>query len=90
MAIAMESYLLTVYSTVIPIPITIIGIFVLLVYFVFSMYSLLRTNKLEITTQILEEEQLYNKTLTILYDNIRGFRHNFNNIVQAIGRIYFN
>jgi two-component system sensor histidine kinase AgrC len=33
----------------------------------------------------LEEEKLYNKTLTILYDNIRGFKHDFNNIVQAIG-----
>ncbi len=49
------------------------------------MYSLFRTNKLEITTQDLENERLYNKTITILYDNIRSFKHNFNNIVQALG-----
>lgn len=57
----------------------------LLLYFLISIYSLFRTNKLEITTERLEEEKLYNKTLTILYDNIRGFKHDFNNIVQAIG-----
>ena len=84
-AIAMQSYLVTMYSYYIPIKITILNIFILLVYFLFSMYSLSRTNKLEITTQNLEEERLYNKTLTILYDNIRGFKHDFNNIVQAIG-----
>lgn len=84
-AIAMQSYLANIYSHFIPIPTTIISIAILIIYFSFSMYSLLRTNKLEITTRNLEEEKLYNKTLTILYDNIRGFRHNFNNTIQAIG-----
>lgn len=84
-AIAMQSYLATLYSTFIPISTTIISISILLVYFLFSMYSLSRTNKLEITTESLEEEKLYNKTLNILYDNIRGFKHDFNNIVQSIG-----
>ncbi len=84
-AIAMQSYLVTIYSHFIPISTIIISIFILLIYFLFSLYSLARTNKLEITTENLEEEKLYNKTLTILYDNIRGFKHDFNNIVQAIG-----
>ena len=84
-AIAMQSYLISIYNSFIPISTTIINISILLVYFLFSMYSIIRTNKLEITAQRLEEEKLYNKTLTILYDNIRGFKHDFNNIVQAIG-----
>ncbi len=84
-AIAMQSYLANIYSNFIPIKITIMSISILLIYFLFSMYSLIRTNKLEITAEKLEEEKLYNKTLTILYDNIRGFKHDFNNIVQAIG-----
>ncbi len=84
-AIAMQSYLATIYSHFIPFTTTVISICILLIYFLFSMYSLFRTNKLEITTENLEEEKLYNKTLTILYDNIRGFKHDFNNIVQAIG-----
>ena len=31
------------------------------------------------------DKKLYNKTLSTLHDNIRGFKHDFNNIVQAIG-----
>ena len=33
----------------------------------------------------LEEAELYNKTLQILHDNIRAFKHDFWNIVQGIG-----
>lgn len=84
-AIAMQVYIATLYIDILPVSIIIINIIVLLLYFSISIYSLLRTNKLEITTENLEEERLYNKTLTILYDNIRGFKHDFNNIVQAIG-----
>lgn len=84
-ALAVQSYLATTYADIISFPVSIISVLVLLIYFFISMYSLSRTNKLEITTESLEEEKLYNKTLTILYDNIRGFKHDFNNIVQSIG-----
>ena len=84
-AIALQVYIATIYIDILPLSIIIINIIVLLLYFSISMYSLSRTNKLEITTEKLEEEKLYNKTITILYDNIRGFKHDFNNIVQAIG-----
>lgn len=85
MAICIQSYLATFYNDYLPFYITLASVIVLLIYFVISMYSLSRTSKLEVTTEKLEEEQLYNKTITILYDNIRGFKHDFNNIVQAIG-----
>lgn len=84
-AICIQSFLATFYNDYLPFYITLSSVLVLLVYFFISIYSLSRTNKLEITTENLEEEKLYNKTLTILYDNIRGFKHDFNNIVQAIG-----
>ena len=84
-AICIQSYLATFYNDYLPFYITLASVLVLLIYFLISLYSLSRTTKLEITTQNLEEERLYNKTLTILYDNIRGFKHDFNNIVQAIG-----
>ncbi len=84
-ALAIQSYLTTKYTTLLPYSVRVSTIFILLVYFIISIFSLCRTNKLEITTANLEEEKLYNKTLTILYDNIRGFKHDFNNIVQAIG-----
>ena len=84
-AILIQSYLARFYNDYLPFHITLASFFVLLVYFIISMYSLSRTSKLEVATERLEEEQLYNKTLTILYDNIRGFKHDFNNIVQSIG-----
>lgn len=57
----------------------------LIIYFCISIYSLSRTVKLEETSRDLEGEKLVNKSLTILHDNIRAFKHDFNNIVQAIG-----
>lgn len=84
-AVCIQSYLATFYNDYLPFYITLSSVLVLLVYFFISIYTLSRTSKLEITTESLEEERLYNKTLTILYDNIRGFKHDFNNIVQAIG-----
>ena len=85
LAIATQIYLMAFYSDKMPIYITITSILSLLAYFVISFYSLLSTNKLDTTTRDLEVAQLYNKTLTILHDSIRGFKHDFHNIVQSIG-----
>lgn len=68
-----------------PIHIAILCSLSFLIYFCISLYSLSRTIKLENTTRDLEGEKLVNKSLTILHDNIRAFKHDFNNIVQAIG-----
>lgn len=81
----LESYLLSVHTDAIPFELTLIIIITLLIYFAISMYSIVRTNTLEKTKADLENEILYNKTLTVLHDNIRCFKHDFNNIVQAIG-----
>ena len=85
LAIGTQFYLIVFYSDKMPIYITIVSILSILAYFVISFYSLLSTNKLDTTTRDLEEAQLYNKTLTILHDSIRGFKHDFHNIVQSIG-----
>ena len=78
-----QTYLLIIYTDIVPA--LILGIIILIVYFCFILYCLSKTNKLEIIVQNLEEEKLYNRTLSSLYDNIRGVKHDFNNIVQAIG-----
>lgn len=85
LAIGTQFYLIVFYSDKMPIYITITSILSLLACFVISFYSLLSTDKLDTTTRDLEEAQLYNKTLTILHDSIRGFKHDFHNIVQSIG-----
>lgn len=84
-AIFIQSYIFSIYRNKFPAELIIITLFSLLIYFSISMYSLIRTNQLEQTEQELETEKLYNKTLTLLHDNIRCFKHDFNNIVQAIG-----
>ena len=80
-----ETYISKFYTDYLPIYINLAGVFILFIYFLISLYTLIRTVKLEQTAESLEEEKLYNKTLNILYDNIRGFKHDFNNIVQSIG-----
>lgn len=83
--ISFQTYIFIFYINVIPISIVILSILSLVAYFAISIYSLINTNKLNIAKQNLKETRLMNKTLTILNDKIRAFRHDFNNIIQAIG-----
>ncbi len=83
--IADQLYLLTFYSASLPMIIMLLSMLGLVTYFFISLYSIFTASKLETTTANLEEAQLYNKTLQILHDNIRGFKHDFWNIVQGIG-----
>lgn len=82
-AIFIQSYVISVYMNLIPLGVA--STICLLIYFLTSMYSLTRTNKLEKTAKDLEAEKLYNKTLSLLHDNIRCFKHDFDNIIQSLG-----
>ena len=73
------------YTDVLPIIITFLSFLSLLAYFAISIYSLTRAMKLASTTQKLQNAEEYNKTLTILHDNVRAFKHDFDNIVTTIG-----
>lgn len=84
-SIVTQFYLIIFYSDTMPTGIIITSILSLLAYFFISIYSLLSTDKLNTTSQSLEEAQLYNKTLILLHDNMRGFKHDFHNIVQGLG-----
>ena len=68
-----------------PIAITFSSFVSLLAYFLLSIYSLTRSFKLSLTTQKLESANEYNNTLRILHDNVRAFKHDFDNIVTTIG-----
>ena len=84
-SIATQMYITIYYTQLLPFPIIFLSISSLIAYFIISIYSLVSTNKLNVAKQNLEETRLMNKTLTILNDKIRAFRHDFNNIIQAIG-----
>ncbi len=86
-AIATQFYLIGYYNEILPFSITILSLVSLITYFFISIYSMSNATQLQLTEQSLEEAQLYNKSLKILHDNVRAFKHDFSNIVQAIGRI---
>ena len=83
--IVSQFYLINFYSTNLPLIVTLLNIFSLIAYFIISFISFTKINQLEETEMNLQETKLYNKTLTILHDNIRSFRHDFANIVSGIG-----
>lgn len=83
--IACQLYLTSFYSDVIPVLITVVSIISLLGYFFISVYSLLSTTRLATTKRDLQVEQWHNKSLKIMHENIRIFKHDFNNIIQSIG-----
>ena len=82
--IASELYIITFYTYALPTFITIINIISIFTYVVVSFYTIFTVSKLEATSMNLEESQLYNKTLQMLQDNTRAFRHDFSNIVQGM------
>lgn len=57
----------------------------LIAYFVISIYSLTKTTQLEIANLNLEQEKEHNRLLKIAQDDMRGFRHDFSNIMCTIG-----
>lgn len=85
MALAIQSTIIIYYIDILPIVITFLSFLFLLAYISISIYSLTRVIKLTQTTKQLENAEEYNKTLRILHDNVRGFKHDFDNIVTTIG-----
>ena len=73
------------YIDVLPNIITFLSFISLLAYFSISIYSFTRMMKLTLTTRKLQSAEEYNNTLRILHDNVRGFKHDFDNIVTTIG-----
>ena len=75
---------MTLFISSFPYEIFLLDIVSLLLYFYISMKNILKTNKMEKQNLEIQNLELYNKTLTIMYDNIRGFKHDFSNFVQAL------
>ncbi len=73
------------YTDILPLWLTSLSFLSLLTYISISIYSLTRVMKLTLTTKKLESAEAYNYTLRVLHDNVRGFKHDFDNIVTTIG-----
>lgn len=73
------------YTNDFPIILSFLTFIAILGYLIFSIYSLTKIINLSLTTKKLETSEEYNNTLRILHDNVRGFKHDFDNIVTTIG-----
>lgn len=82
--IGSQIYIVYFYASVLPFYIILLNLISLITYILFNLYTIFTVSKLETTSTNLEEAQLYNKTLEILQDNTRAFRHDFANILQGM------
>ena len=83
--IFIQMYLISFYNDKLPFFIILINLLGLIAYFSITIFNMAKTMKLEKTTVDLEQEKMYNKTLQILHDNIKAFKHDFSNIIAGIG-----
>lgn len=90
LVLGMQFYLITFYSSNMPFFITLINIIGLIAYFSVSIATIVSSSKLESTRQDLQSEQLANHSLSILHDQVRSFKHDFDNIVNSIGGYVIN
>lgn len=88
--LGMQFYLITFYSNTMPLFITIINIIGLIAYFSVSIYSIINSSKLEITQRDLQSANHTIHSLTILHDQVRSFKHDFDNMVNSIGGYVVN
>lgn len=74
----------TFYLQIVPIIISILNFILLVTFLILSIYSFTHMIKLALTKQELQSAEEYNKSLEILYDEVKGFKHDFNNIVSTL------
>lgn len=80
-----QFYLVRYYSNTMPSLVTFIDILGLIAYFAISIYCIISSTQLEVTTRDLEGTKLNLHSLQVLHDTVRTFKHDFDNIVNGIG-----
>ena len=83
--IAVQFYVLIFYNNALPLHVTLISLLSLIAYAIISIYSIVKTINLDITQRDLEQAELHNKSLELLYNNVSAFKHDFSNIITAFG-----
>ncbi len=61
------------------------NVFAVLVLLILCFYNSIKSSELEVKSREVEFQKDYIKTLDDIIDGLRGFKHDFNNNVQAIG-----
>ena len=83
----LQLYISTLYNNLLPNFVILLSMVCLIAYFFVSAFNIVKTKQLEVANRDINNLQLYNNTLKIMYDNIRAFKHDFHNIMNGIGRI---
>ena len=81
----LQLYISTLYNNLLPTFVILLSMLCLIAYFFVSVFNIVKTKQLEIANRDISNLQIYNDTLKIMYDNIRAFKHDFNNIINGIG-----
>lgn len=84
-AVYLNLYIVLFYSPYLSNVMTVISILILIIYVFVTTYCLMKAIKLEIAKRDIKTLKMYNKTLISINDDIRAFKHDFNNIIQSIG-----
>ena len=84
LTISIQLFINTFYIDIVPLIITFLSFILLISFFALSIYSFTRVIKLSDTSRNLESAKEYNKSLEILYDKLKGFQHDFNNIITTL------
>ena len=90
LVLCIQFILLIFYSSSMPTIVSIINIIILIIYFFISVCSIINISKLEISKIDLENANNTIQSLTILHDQVRSFKHDFDNIVNSIGGYVVN
>lgn len=72
------------YIDIVPVIISILNFILLISFLILSIFSFTRILKLANTKKDLANAEDYNKSLEILYDEVKGFKHDFDNIVSTL------
>ena len=83
--LATEGYIICKYRNIMPLYLIITSIIGEIICIYITISNIYESIKIQILKNNLAETKTYNESLLMLNDNIRGFKHDFNNIIQAIG-----
>lgn len=90
LTLVLQLIITTFYVDIVPVVITILSCVLLIAFLVLSVYSFTRIIKLANTSRDLQSAEEYNKSLEILYDNVKGFKHDFDNIISTLDGYILN
>ena len=90
LVLCIQFCLVIFYSDTMPLLVSSANIIIVINYFSISICSIVNISKLEITKRDLENANSTIHSLTILHDQVRSFKHDFDNMVNSIGGYVVN